>query len=221
MVQGSLGLGLALVAAPALVAIDPGFAPGPLIVVGQIVGLRHFIVEREHTDRGAVRHCLIGLPFGLAGGLVVLTAISDRTLGLLIGGVTAFTAVSLLSGLQVRRSAPTEVATGVAAAFTSITAGLPGPPLVLSFSDMKPSTLRGTVASFVLLVAVSGIIGLIATGEYGRHEVELTGLLIPGILVGLVVSRFVRPHLDNSWFRPVVLLVALAGGVALILRQLT
>jgi len=36
IVQGSVGVGLSLVAAPALVAIDPTFIPGPLLIVGQI-----------------------------------------------------------------------------------------------------------------------------------------------------------------------------------------
>ena len=221
MVQGSLGLGAALVAGPALVAIDSGFAPGPLIVVGQIVGLRHFYVEREHTDRRAVRHCAIGLPFGLAAGLAVLTTISEQMLGLLIGAVAAAAAISLLCGLRIRRNAPVEAATGLAAAFTSVTAGLPGPPLVLSFSDMKPATLRGTVATFVLLVAIAAVVGLVAADEFGRREIELTGWLIPGVVFGLVISRFVRPHMDRTWFRPAVLIVALTGAIALILRQLT
>ena len=221
MVHGSLGLGAALVAGPALVAIDPGFAPGPLMVIGQIVGLRHAIVERRHTDRRAVRHCVLGLPFGLAAGLAVLTAISDKMLGLLIGSLTAAAAISLLCGLRIRRTPSVEVATGFATAFASVTAALPGPPLVLTFSDMKPATLRGTFATFVLMVAAAGLIGLVVTDEFGRHELELTAWLVPGVVLGLTAARFVRPYVDRSWFRPAVLIVALAGGIALILRQLT
>ena len=221
MVHGSLGMGAALIAGPALVAIDPGFAPGPLMVIGQIVGIRHAIVERRHTDRRAVRHCTLGLPFGLAAGLAVLTAISDKMLGLLIGSLTAAAAISLLCGLRIRRTPSVEVATGFATAFASVTAALPGPPLVLTFSDMKPATLRGTFATFVLMVAAAGLIGLVVTGEFGRHELGLTAWLVPGVVLGLTAARFVRPYVDRSWFRPAVLIVALAGGIALILRQLT
>ena len=221
VVHGSLGLGAALVAGPALVVIDPGFAPGPLIVIGQIVGFRHAFVERQHTDRQAVRHLVVGLPFGLAAGLAVLSAMSDKMLGILIGSLAAAAAISLLCGLRIRRTSSVEMATGFATAFTSITAGLPGPPLVLTFSEMKPATLGGTFATFVLMVAAAGLIGLVVTGEFGRHELELTGWLAPGVVLGLAIARFVRPYVDRSWFRPAVLIVALAGGIALILRQLT
>lgn len=201
-------------------AIDPGFAPGPLIVVGQIVGIRNVIVERSHTDRQAVRRCAIGLPFGLAGGLAVLAVVSDDVIALFVGSFAAAGAVSLLCGFRIRRSPRVEVATGSAVAFASITAALPGPAFALTFSEMKPTTLRGTVGSVFLMVAVLAMIGLIATGEFGRHELELVGWLIPGILLGLGLARFVRPFVDRTWFRPAVLVVALAGGIALILRQL-
>lgn len=208
-------------AGPALVAIDPGFAPGPLIVGSQIVGLRNVIVERNHTDRTAVRRCAIGLPFGLAAGLAVLAVANDRVIALLVGSFAAAGAISLLLGLQVTRSPRIEVATGTAVAFSSVTAALPGPAFALTFSEMKPATLRGTVGSVFFMVAVAAMIGLLATGEFGGHELELIGWLIPGILLGLGLARFVRPFLDRAWFRPAVLLVALAGGIALILRQLT
>lgn len=189
-------------------------------MVSQIVGLRHTVVERQHTDRRAVRHCAYGLPLGLAAGLAVLLAVSEDTLALLIGGVTAAAAILLLCGLRIPRTTPVEIVTGTAATFTSVTAGLPGPPLVLTFSDMKPATMRGSVATFILLVAITAVIGLVASDEFGGREVELTGWLIPGVLIGLAASRHVRPLLDRAWFRPAVLIVALAGGMALILRQL-
>ena len=205
---------------PALVAIDPGFAPGPLIVVGQIVGLRNVIAERDHTDRQAVRRCAIGLPFGLAAGLAILATVGDRVIALFVGGFAAVGAVSLLFGFRIRRSPRVEVLTGSAVAFSSVTAALPGPAFALTFSEMKPATLRGTVGSVFFMVAVTAMIGLIATGEFGGEELELIGWLIPGILLGLVLARYVRPFLDRAWFRPTVLVVAFAGGIALILRQL-
>ena len=79
--------------------------------------------------------------------------------------------------------------------------------------------MRGTVGSVFLMAAIVAMIGLLATGEFGLYEVELVGWLIPGIILGLFSARFVRPFLDRTWFRPAVLFVALAGGIALILRQ--
>ncbi len=145
--------------------------------------------------------------------------VSDKVIALLVGSLAAAGALSLLCGFQIARTPRVEVATGMAVGFSSMTAALPGPAFVLTFSEMKPATLRGTVGTVFFVVAVAAMIGLLATGEFGIYEAELIGWLIPGIILGLFLARFVRPLLDRAWFRPAVLLVALSGGIALILRQ--
>ncbi|MEM7275467.1 MAG: sulfite exporter TauE/SafE family protein [Actinomycetota bacterium] len=220
VVQGCLGIGFGLVAGPALVAIDSDFAPGPILLAGQLIGLRHALMERVHTDRKAFRRSLIGLPVGLVGGIVTLTLVDDRTLRVVVGALTAVAAIALLAGWRVRRTARTDVVAGGASAFASVTAGLPGPPLVLNFSDMAPAEMRGTSSSFILFVALTGITGLALAGEFGMDELLLTARLVPGVGLGMFGARYARPYLDRSWFRPAVLTMALLGALALVARQL-
>jgi uncharacterized membrane protein YfcA len=78
VVHGSVGIGLTLVAGPALIAIDPGFAPGPLLVAGQLVGVRHMYAERQHLDQATYRRCVLGLPIGIGLGVVVLAMMSEK-----------------------------------------------------------------------------------------------------------------------------------------------
>lgn len=220
LVQGCLGIGFGLIAGPALVAIDPDFAPGPILLAGQVVGLRHALMERAHTDREAFRRCVVGLPVGLAAGIATLSMVSDRVLAIVVGSVTAAAAALLLAGARVSRTPRTDVAAGGATAFASVTAGLPGPPLVLNFSDMTPSQMRGTSSSFILVVAVTGVTGLVLAGEFAGEESMLTLRLLPGIALGMFAARFARPYLDRSWFRPAVLFIAMLGALALVGRQL-
>lgn len=219
VVQGSTGVGLALIAGPLLVSIDGGFAPGPLLLAGQLIGLRHIVAEREDTDRAAMVHGLWGLPVGLAGGLIVLAVVSDRALAILVGSMTMVAAAALLAGMHVARSRPTDVATGMVCTFASVTAGLPGPPLAIAFSDMKPSTMRSTASMLVLAIATTGFVGLLVTGNFGAHELRLLGWLLPGIAIGLIGARWVRPLVDRNWFRPTILTIALLGGFGLVVRQ--
>jgi uncharacterized membrane protein YfcA len=218
-VQGSIGVGLALIAGPALVAVDGGFAPGPLLLAGQMIGMRHVLAEWRCADRAAFKHCLWGLPTGLAGGLLLLVAVSDRTMAIIVGAITALAAAALLAGASVARNRRVEMAGGAACTFASVTAGLPGPPLVITFSDMAPPTMRSTSSMFVTAVSATGFIGLVATGNFGNRELQLLGWLVPGVAAGMVAARWVRPLLDRHWFRPTILTVALLGGLALVARQ--
>lgn len=219
IVHGSIGIGLGLVAAPALVAIDPAFAPGPLLLVGQLVGIRHIVAEHPAIDRRALTRGLMGVPFGIVGAILVLEMMSRRTMSIMIGSLTAIAALMLLRGITLSRTPRGETAAGAACAFSALTAALPGPPLVCVYSDMTPGTLRPTASALILTVAATGFVSLLLSGNFGSHEVDLFLWLVPGVLFGLSISRFVRPRIDKPWFRPLILVIALCGGVGLVLRQ--
>lgn len=219
-VQGSIGIGFTLVAGPALVSIDPGFAPGPLLLTGQLVGARHIIAERAEADIATWRRCMIGLPVGLAAALLVLETMDRRSLSLMVGGLTALAAAAMLTGVQTRRSGPADVVAGGACTFAAVSAGLPGPPLAVAFSDMRPATLRSTASMVIAVIATLGLAALVATGNFTTDDVRLLAYLLPGAAIGLGASRFVRPHLERPAFRPLILMVALAGGLALVWKQM-
>lgn len=219
MVQGCVGIGLGLVAGPGLVAIDPSFAPGPLLIVGMVVGVRHIIAERPHADWSALKHCFWGLPAGYVAALIVLAVVDDRTMSILVGVTTAIAALAILVSPPLRRTTATEVAAGATCTFAAVTAGLPGPPMVVVFADMKPNTLRFTASAFISSVALISAAALPASGNFGRHELGLLALLVPGSIAGLGIARFVRPVLDRPGFRTIVLVIAVLGGLVLAIRS--
>ena len=75
-------------------------------------------------------------------------------------------------------------------------------------------------ASTIFTVSLIAALSLALSGNFGGDEAELLGLLMPGVVGGLVATRWTRPLIERRWFRPAVLLVALAGGIVLLLRQL-
>jgi uncharacterized protein len=220
IVHATAGIGLGLVAGPALVAVDPDFVPGPVLMVGLIVNSHNALTERPHIDRTALRNCLWGLPAGLVAGVIVLEAVSNRVMALLIGTLTALAALMMLSGFKLHRGTITERVAGAVTGFTTATASLPGPPIVLTYSDLPPRRLRATAGNIILVTSSVALVLLAASGNLGRDEMALTLALVPGIVTGLLVSGRFRPLVDRGWFRPAVLTVALIGGVTLVIRNI-
>ncbi len=220
MVQGSIGLGFTLTAGPALFLVDPGFAPGPVLLAGQFVSMRNILGDRGETAWDVWRRSVAGIPIGIVAGLALLAMMSERTLAVTVALLTITAASALLAGWRVRPSGALDVAAGSASAFASMVAGLPGPPLVVAYSELEPRCMRGTSASTIFTVGLIAAGSLALSGNFGGDEVELIGLLMPGVVVGLLATRWTRPLVEQRWFRPAVLLVALAGGVVLLLRQL-
>lgn len=219
-VQGSIGIGYGLVAGPGLAAIDTNFIPGPLLVIGILIGARHVFAEFDDIERAAVGRCFLGLPFGLVAGLAVLRAMDDQLLGIAVGGATALAAVCMILGFSVQRTPAVEVASGAATAFGAITAALPGPPFVVAFSDLRPAAMRSTASLFLSSLVLISLVVLWLTGNFAGEELRLLALLVPGTLAGLVLARYVRPLLERPWFRPLILTVAAIGGIALVLRNI-
>jgi uncharacterized membrane protein YfcA len=88
------------------------------------------------------------------------------------------------------------------------------------FHDAPPPVLRSTTSAFLLPLAAVSVALMALVDEFGSYEVGLSLRLVPGVLLGLIASRWLRPVVDRAWFRPSVLLIATIGGVALVLRNL-
>ena len=216
IVQGATGIGLTLVAGPALLAIDADFAPAPLLIVGQLIGVRHIIAEHSHLDTSAFRRLLFGLPLGIIGAVVVLVIVDKQSIAAVVAALVCVAAGLLLAGFHPRRTPRRDSAAGAATAFAGVTAGLPGPSLAIAFHDMTGGAMRATTSYFVAVVGGVGVVVLLLVGELGGQELALVARMLPGLILGLFLARWVRPWLDHTWFRPAILTIALAGGLAVL-----
>ena len=184
------------------------------------IGGDEFALLLPHTDERGLTSVLGRMRRALRNDKTRPMLPASLGFGLSFGGAaTALAAAAILLGARVARSRRVEITAGGLMAFASVTAALPGPPLVIGFSDMKPSCMRGTASASILVVAILAGISLLLAGRFGTEELKLLGLLLPGALLGLLSARYLRPVLDRSWFRTAVLVMACAGGIALVIRQ--
>ena len=94
---------------------------------------------------------------------------------------------------------------------------LGGTPLALVYQNRSGAELRSTLAiSFVVGTAMS-LLGLALAGEVEGRHVVLALQLLPGMLIGLLISRWVVEHLHERWLRPAVLVFAAVAGVVIVL----
>jgi uncharacterized membrane protein YfcA len=84
-VQGSTGLGFALIVAPVVGIFEPALLPVLLLVL--MIPLNLYVAWRERTsvDRGGAGWITVGRFAGTPGGLWVLVAVPVSKLSLLIG----------------------------------------------------------------------------------------------------------------------------------------
>lgn len=214
MVQATAGVGITLVAAPVLLAVDPAFVPLPLILGGAVVGIRNVTMEFAGFDARRWRRCLLGAPVGLVLGELALANLSERGLTAAIGLLVVISVGAMASGWQPRRRSWTSVLAGLLVALSLRVAALPGPPYAILHHDDPPEVLRPNISALVLVLSGTISIRLLVGGEVTGADLGRVALVMGSALVGLLLAPPLRRWVDSGWFRPALLSVCGLGGLA-------
>ena len=218
--QGSVGFGIGMLAAPLLVLIDPRLVPGPLLASALVLTLLVAFRERRAIDFGGMGWALAGRVPGTLLGAVTLTFIPPDEMALLVGALV-FLAVGLIgSGLRVERTGRTLLAAGTLSGFTGTTASIGGPPIAILYQDSPGETIRGTMSSFFTVGLVISLSSLAVVGRFGAEEIHRAAFLMPGAVVGFVISRRIAPLLDRGYTRTAILAVSAIAALSAIVQAL-
>ncbi|WCN05024.1 sulfite exporter TauE/SafE family protein [Streptomyces sp. M92] len=216
-VQGSSGLGFALIVAPVAGIIDPHLVP--VFVLASMIPLNLYVAWRERASldlRGAgwiTGARLAATPAGLA----VLWLIPERSLGVFVGVATVLAAVVSLAAPAFTPGRAAYVGAGAVTGLTETATGVGGPPLALVYQHRPPAELRSTVAACFLVGEVASLALLFGTGKAETAELGQAVVLLPAIAVGAWLSRLVHHRLDARRTRLFVLVFALVSGLVLML----
>lgn len=220
VVQGSVGFGLGLVAAPVLALADPSVMPGAIQVVNVTLPLFTLAAEWRRTDWRGVGFALLGRLPGSAIGAVIVVYVSVYTLGVFVG-VMVLVAVALTARtLRVRRTDATVAAAGFVSGITGTATGIGGPPLALVYQDAKGPQIRATLAMYFFLGAAQALAILAFVDRLPARALITGAVLVGPMLLGFAVSGPVRRYLDGGRVRAAVLVVATASAVVLIAQSL-
>ena len=217
VIQGSIGFGYALIAVPAMVLLLPWAVPVTPLFLALPMTLLMSAREWRSIDLGGFALITAGRLFGTVAGLVLLVLTPKGYLSVLTGLLILTAALGSFLKPTFEVNKRTRLAGGVASGVVGSVAALGGTPLALVYQDRSGAELRSTLAiSFVVGIAMS-LVGLGLAGQVEGRQVILALHLLPCMLVGLWVSRWVVKRLDERWLRPAVLTFAAAAGLVIIL----
>ncbi|MFI6786995.1 sulfite exporter TauE/SafE family protein [Nonomuraea sp. NPDC050383] len=220
VVQGSVGFGLGLVAAPVLTMLDPGVMPGAMQVANMTLPLLTLAAEWRRVDWRGLGFAVLGRLPGSVVGAVIVVQVSVHALGVLVG-VMVLVAVGLTaSALAVPRNGATIAGAGFLSGVTGTATGIGGPPIALVYQHAKGPQIRATLAMFFFLSAGQSLV-LLAVVDRLPSRALVTGaaLLVP-MALGFAVSGPLRRYLDGGKVRTAVLAVAATSAAALIAQSL-
>jgi uncharacterized membrane protein YfcA len=217
-VQGSTGLGFALISGPVIGMVAPRLLPVFLLI--QMIPLNGYVTwrERHALDGAGTTWISLGRFVGTFGGLWVLFLVTERQLSLLIGISTVLAVLLTLLAPSFEPGRAAFLTAGLVTGVTETSTGVGGPPLALVYQHRPAPVLRSSVAACFLIGEVISLVVLAVSGDVGLHQLRTALLLLPAVVVGALASRLVHHRLDGKALRYLVLGFALVSGAVLVVR---
>jgi uncharacterized membrane protein YfcA len=214
-VQGSTGLGFALISGPVIGMIEPQLLPVFLLI--QMIPLNGYVTwrERRALDVPGTTWVSLGRFAGTFGGLWILFLVTDRQLSLLIGISTVLAVLMTLLAPSFQPGRGAFLTAGLVTGVTETSTGVGGPPLALVYQHRPAPVLRSSVAACFLVGEVISLAILAVSDKITSDQVRSAVLLLPAVIVGALLSRLVHQRLNGRLMRYLVLGFALVSGVVI------
>ncbi|MCQ4632491.1 putative membrane protein YfcA [Shinella sp. BE166] len=217
-IQGSLGIGFALIVAPVVGMLKPDLLPVTLLLLMLPLNLHVAVRERDHVDWSGAKWITVGRFAGTFAGLWLLAALSVDQLDLAVGIFTVVAAGAALVAPPFSPNKPSALGVGLFTGVTETATGIGGPPLALLYQHAKAPVLRATVALCFFVGEIMSLVVLAFSGRIGSEQLLAALYLTPPVLLGSAASRLAHHRIGGRGLRLGVLAFAIVSGLFLILR---
>lgn len=219
-VQGSVGLGLGLLAAPVFALVDPSLVPGTILLTTSVLPVLTSLRELQDVDWRGLGYALAGRAPGTAVGVWVVATQSPATTAVIVA-VVVLGAVGLsVTTWHARPTRSALLAAGAISGVSGTATSVGGPPVALLYQRSPGSTVRSTMGLYFLVGNVTSVSALALAGEVGTRDLQRALVLLPFLVCGFLLSGPLRRHVDGPRLRIAVLVLSAASAVALLLRTL-
>ena len=219
--QGAVGFGMGLLGSPIFILIDTRLVPGPVLASTMVFTTLLTVRERRAVDLDGLRWAVVGRAAGTIPAAALLAVLPAERLSLLFGGIVLLGVALSVSGLHVEPRPVSLLVAGALSGIMGTIAAIGGPPMALLYQHAAGARIRGTLSSLFLIGTMISLAALIFVGRFGRDELRLTLALLPGAVVGFVVSRRIASRLDRGYTRQAVLAIATVAGLIVVVRYFT
>ena len=218
-IQGTIGIGFALIVAPVMAFLKPELLPVSLLILMLPLNLFTVLRERRAIDWTGSGWITLGRLFGAFAGASVLAALSPRALYLLIGSATIAAALATVIAPVFSPNRSAFVTVGLLTGISETATGIGGPPLALAYQHHRPEVLRSTLAGCFLAGQLLSLGVLGAGGRTNLQQLTSAALLVPFLAIGGLTSSFIRHRANERILRGLVLVFAVTSGAILIIRR--
>ncbi|USE34244.1 sulfite exporter TauE/SafE family protein [Endozoicomonas sp. SCSIO W0465] len=217
IVQGTIGFGMAVVAAPFLYQIDPALVPGPLIFSGMALGALSARRYASEIDVAILGYSLLGRVPGSMIGVLILTLVSIQHLSLVLGGTVLLAVVGSILPYQLKMTPFTLFSAGLCSGVMGTSASIGGPPMALLLQNESGNRIRANLSVFFVVGSGISLIMLAVNDLLSKEQLIYGVCLFPAVLTGHWIAGKVVEKVEKERFRQIMLVICSLSGITAIL----
>jgi uncharacterized membrane protein YfcA len=219
-VQGTVGIGFAMISVPLLSLIHPSLAPVPQLLIALPLTIAILWRERHAVDLHGFWWLIGGRIPGAFIGVGLLAVATQRVLEVFIA-LTVLGAVGVIAmGIHVKRTPASKFAAGVASGTTGVVASIGGPIVALLYSREDADMIRSTIAAVFTFGIATSITFRYFSGNISWEDVRVSLVLFPAIVIGYLVSGVLTDRVSRQHVRAAILVVSGLAAGALLVRAI-
>ena len=219
-VQGLVGLGIGLVAAPVTTLVEPSLMPAVLLWLAFVMPIVTLAREHDAIDWPGLGWSLPTRVLGTGVGVALVATFTTGQLGVAVAVMVLVVVVLTVRAVVFPVNRASLLITGFVSGVTGTATSIGGPPMALLYQHREPRQLRCTLAVYFLIGAALSLVGLAIGGALHGRELEVAVILSPTLALGFVASRLLHRRVDPTHLRTGVLAVCALGSVVLLVRSL-
>lgn len=219
-IQSSFGIGGALIAAPALLLINPVFVPLPVLVSNILVSALASRREWPAVHRRDLCFILAGRFAGTIPALVLLGLISQKSFDLAFGATLLLAVALSLTGLNIPVNRLNLFLAGSLSGLMGTASSIGGPPTALVYRQVDGARFRATMSMQLVVGGIISVTGLLLTSELKQAQLIAAAILLPGVVGGYCLSRIGLERLNREAISSFVLAVSVCSALLIILKSI-
>jgi uncharacterized membrane protein YfcA len=219
-IQGLVGLGLGLVAAPVVTILDPSLMPELMLVLAALLPLFTLIRSHDEIDWRGLAWVLTARMPGTVVGVWLLAMFTDRYIGVAVGLMVLLAVLLTLRAIEVPVRPATLAVAGLISGAAGTATSIGGPPVAVLYQHRSPAQIRSTLAVLFTVGAAMSLVGIWLGGHFEARLLLLALLLTPCLAVGAWLGHRLHGVFPDNRIRHAVLAVCAASALVLLARSL-
>lgn len=220
VVQGAIGFGLAIVAAPFLILIHPELVPGPVMFFGLVSACINLWGNLSGLNLRELTLAFIARVPGTLIAMAVLLVATASSLSILLGLTVLLAVLVSVRTPKVNRTPKVMMLAGFMSGFMGTTTAIGGPPMALAYQSATGASVRANLGAYMIIGMIMSLIALVFVGRFNWDHLVISLIMVIPVILGALLARWLMIKIQPNSLRPAVLVLCICSGVLALVKGL-